>query len=246
MGTCQESWFISLLQRKHVEKNVHVVYVLLCTHTYMTCTDTKSLHPQKFKASRLWRQSSRWICVSTTLSAKSSRTWPGTLQSSHSQWWGSDIIHGLEVEVLTRWSLWTTFATEANIIHPGLQAATDGSQVFTTVRMMVQVCIRTLTCMCVCMLIYDNLYRTNWTNKYFIWYQMIYVLNCIKISRKQCLQIIYQWHELRLVFFFVVHSLLQTICPRAIWPEASFLWFLQSQKIPWYPVHLSIPWVADI
>ena len=38
-----------------------------------------------------------------------------------------------------------------------------------------------------------------------------------------------------LFFFFVVHSLLQTICPRAIWPEASFLsGFCQSQKIPWY------------
>lgn len=85
----------------------------------------------------------------------------------------------------------TSFIQASKLPRTSRKSATDGSQGFSTGRMMIQVCIRTLRCMCVCMLKYDNLYRTNWTNKYFIWYQTIYVLNCIKISRKkQCFQII--------------------------------------------------------
>ena len=76
--------------------------------------------------------------------------------------------HGVEVvEVLTRWSLWTTFATEANIIHPGLQAEAKKQQVisylwtevkYVTVRVMIQVCIGLDACVCVCAYAYITIY----------------------------------------------------------------------------------------
>ena len=139
---------------------LHYITLRYITLHYITYIHTEFLHRQNFKASILWRQSSRWICVSTTLSAKSSRTWPGTVLQSHSQRWGSGITtHGVEVvEVLTRWSLWTTFATEANIIHPGLQAEAKKQQGNQLSLDRSQVCnsksndtgMYTFRCMCVC------------------------------------------------------------------------------------------------
>ena len=175
-----------------------------------------------------WRQSSRWICVSTTLSAKSSTTWPlrKVIQSQHvstildyvKQW--CSIVFLLPSCLFRKKvegsELWTSRSLrnalcvlEAYIMHPGLQKDMEATaEKFSGAGGMI---------FCIYIYIY-HLYANHIQRVYQCISYVIVIIQQNSVGVKSVLQFWYIWFmpkvnpkrdaRLRLVILLILHRLL--------------------------------------